>query len=160
MWIACCLYSLYVCCMAAKLVLNMKAATDEFFSDTALIGIGSALPGYKFCRAINIALNFDFTRRPDSDVAYQPSKDDKHYFSLYQYNVPLSSCKHLLYKLRSEKRSLLPEVKQLDYLWLIRSQLADEEARELIEQLRNIPDVQLAQHIPPDRLRNINNLVL
>lgn len=138
----------------------MQAASDEFFSDTALIGIGSALPGYKFCRAVNIALNFDFNRRPESDVEYKPSKHDVHYFSLYQYNIPLSSCKHLLYKLRSEKKTLLPEIKQLDYLWLIRSQLADAEAETLISQLRDVPDVQLAQHIPIDRLKNLNNLLL
>lgn len=146
--------------MSAKLVLDMGAATDSFFSGTAMVGIGSALPGYKFCWTINRNLGLNFARKPENDVAYQPAKDDKHFFSLYQYKIPYSSCTHLLYRLRSEKNSLLPEIKQLDYLWLISSQDAATEAQEIISNLRNIPEVQLAQSISTDRLKNLNNLLL
>ena len=132
--------------MSGKLVLDMSGATEDFFSDTAMIGIGSAVPGYKFCLAVN--------------VEYRPAKDQVHFFSLYQYQEPHSSCKHLLYKLQSEKKALLPEIKQLDYLWLISSPTADQEARLLTSYLRDMPQVQLAQIIEPEQLKNLNHLLI
>lgn len=146
--------------MSGKLILDMGAVSEDFFSDTAMIGIGSALPGYKFCWKINRALGFKFNREPDNDVEYKPSKDHIHFFSLYQYEVPDSTCKHMLYRLRSEKKNLLPEIKQLDFLWLISSQLAEAEAESIIDTLRDIEDIQLAQMIAPERLKNINHLLL
>lgn len=146
--------------MSGKQILDMSAVADDFFSDTAMIGIGSTLPGYQFCWTVNRELGFNFAREPEYDVEYQPAKDDIHYFSLYQYEEEFSSCKHLLYRLRSNKKTLLPEIKQLDYLWLISSQLAEYEARDIITYLRELPDVLLAQMVAPERLKNINHLLL
>ena len=146
--------------MSGRQVLDMSGATEDFFSDTAMIGIGSAMPGYKFCWAVNKAFDFEFIREPEFDLEYKPAKDQLHYFSLYQYMVPYSSCKHLLYKLRSEKKALLPEIKQLDYLWLVSSPTAEEEAEIITGNLRNMPDIQLAQIIAPDMLKNLNHLLL
>lgn len=146
--------------MSGRQVLDMSGATEDFFSDTAMIGIGSAMPGYRFCWAVNKAFDFEFIREPEFDLEYKPAKDQLHYFSLYQYLVPYSSCKHLLYKLRSEKKALLPEIKQLDYLWLVSSPTAEEEAEIITGNLRNMPDIQLAQIIAPDMLKNLNHLLL
>lgn len=141
-------------------LLDMSGATEDFFSDTALIGIGCALPGYRFCWTVNTALDMNFARSQENDVEYRPAKDDIHFFSLYQYEVAHSSCKHLLYKLRSEKKALLPEIKQLDYLWLISSLSADDEASVVIAHLRNIPEIQLARVIDPSLLVNLNHLLI
>lgn len=146
--------------MAAKMVLDMSAMEDDFFSGTAMIGIGSSLQGYEFCWNINKAFEFDFVREPESDVEYKQGKDEVHFFSLYRYDEPMSSCTHLLYKLRSDKRALLPEIKQLDYLWLIKSEMAEMQARDVTEKLRLLAPVQLAQIIPNERLKNINHLLL
>lgn len=146
--------------MSGRLVLDMSGATEDFFSDTAMIGIGSPIPGYKFCLTVNNAFDFAFVREPESDVGYQPAKDQVHYFSLYQYQEPHSSCKHLLYKLQSEKKALLPEIKQLDYLWLISSPTANYEAKALVGYLRDMPQVQLAQIIEPEQLKNLNHLLI
>ncbi len=146
--------------MAAKLVLDMSAVEEEFFSDTAMIGIGCPLQGYEFCWAVNRYLDFNFIREPENDVAYKPKKDEAHFFSLYKYEEPMSSCTHMLYQLRSDKNSLLPEIKQLDYLWLIKNRLAESLSHEITNELRSMPQVQLAQSIAPERLKNINHLLL
>lgn len=146
--------------MAAKFVLDMGAAHDNFFSDTAMAGIVCAMPGYRFCWLINRLLGFDFAREPESDVEYKMGKDNVHYFSLYRYEEETSGCTHLLYKMKSEKEALLPEIKQLDYLWLIRSRDAEYEIQDIADVLRNIPEIQLAQIIDPGRLKNIDHLLL
>lgn len=146
--------------MATKHVLNMAAVTENFFSNTAIIGVGSPLPAHKFCWLINRTFDFSFIRKPESDVEFKPAKDDIHYFSLYQYSVPFSTNKHYLYKLQSEKKALLPEIKQLDYLWLISGEMAENQVSEIASGLREINGVQLAQIIESRRLKNLNHLLL
>lgn len=148
--------------MSAKQVLklNMDAVTEDFFSDTAMIGIGSALPGYKFCWTINRSFDYQFVREPESDVSYKQAKNDEHYYSLYEYKEPYNGSRHALYKLRNNKNTLLPEIKQLDYLWLVHSQNAEYEVREIADILRDMPEIQLAQVIARERLKNLNHLIL
>lgn len=138
----------------------MDAASDDFFSDTAMIGISCALPGHTFCHIINRSFDFNFTRQPETDVEYRTSKEEVYYFSLYIFEEPLSTNKHLLYKLKSEKNTLLPEIKQLDFLWMIQCQDAEKEAAKFTYLLRSISQIQLAQVIASDRLKNINHLLI
>jgi hypothetical protein len=84
----------------------------------------------------------------------------QHFFSIYQYCIPLNGCRHLMYKLKTDKEVLLPEVKQLDYLWLIQSMSAEEDAGLIARHLRNIPEIQLAQALSADKLKNLSNLIV
>lgn len=146
--------------MSAKLVLDMAAMQEDFFADTALIGIASALPVYRFSWLLNRKFGLSFCREADLDVMVRSAKGQQYYFPVYQYCLPLNGYKHLLYRLKSDKETLLPEVKQLDYLWMIQSSTADQEASEIIQHLRNIGDVQLAQLLSHDRLKNLSSLLL
>src|ERR1700759_1524488 len=105
--------------MAPKWTLDMGAMQEDFFVDTSLIGIATSLPGYRFCWLLNKHFDTTFVREPDMDICIQPVKEASYYFQMYQYMPPLSSYRHLIYKLKNEKRNLLPEIKQLDYLWLV-----------------------------------------
>jgi hypothetical protein len=140
--------------------LNTEAMQEEFFADTALIGIVSTLPGYQFCWMLNKQLETNFVREPEMDVCVQSGKDQQHYFPIYQYNVPMSGSRYVLYKLKSQKESLLPEVKQLDYLWMVQSNSPENDAQNITQHLRDIPEVQLAQVISADRLKNLNHLIV
>lgn len=146
--------------MSAKLVLDMAAMQEDFFADSALIGIASALPVYRFSWLLNRKFGLNFTREADLDVVVQSGKGNQHYFPVYQYCLPLNGYKHLLYRLKSDKETLLPEVKQLDYLWMIQSSAADQEAHEVIQHLRNIGEIQLAQLLSHDRLKNLGSLLV
>jgi hypothetical protein len=146
--------------MSNKLTLNTVAMLEEFFADTALIGIVSPLPGYRFCWMLNQQMDTNFVREPEMDVCLQKSQGQEHYFPIYQYYNPLSRTKYLLYKLKSEKESLLPEVKQLDYLWMIQSSNSEHDAQSITQHLRHIPDVQLAQILSPEKLKSLAHLVV
>jgi hypothetical protein len=142
------------------MTLNVAAMQEEFFSDTALIGIVSALPAYRFCWMVNEKFDMNFVRDAESDICIQDSQKQEHYFSIYKYCAPLNGNKYLIYKLKHDKESLLPEVKQLDYLWMIQSNDPEHDAGAITNYLRDIPDVQLAQVIMPDRLKNLNHLIV
>ena len=146
--------------MANKLTLNIAAMQEEFFSDAALIGIVSPLPAYYFCWMLNEQLDMNFTREPELDICVQTTKEHQNYFPIYQYCVPLNGARYLLYKLKSEKQSLLPEARNLDYLWMIQSTSAEGQAQQIADFLRNMPEVQLAQIIMPEKLKNLSNLLV
>jgi hypothetical protein len=145
--------------MSAKMVLDTAAMAEEFFSDTAMIGIVSAMPDYRFTWLMNYKLDMNFVRKPDMDVQIQ-IKDQLQYFSVYQFCTPLNGCTHLIYQLKRDKESLLPEVKQLDYLWLIQCGTAEEDAALIANHLRSVNEVQLAQILSLDKLKNHNNLLV
>lgn len=145
----------------AKLVLNMEAVQDDFFADTALLGIGSATAGHRFCWAVNQYLGYNFTRTPDADILYTKKKNEEpQNYAVYTCEIDHSGCRHVIYKVKTNNESLLPELKELDYLWLIQSQTAEQQARDIVSYLRVMPDVLLAQVLSADRLKSINHLLL
>jgi len=146
--------------MSSKLILNTDAMAEEFFADTALIGIASTLPGYQFCWTLNRQFETNFVREPEMDVCLQSGKKKQYFFPIYVYYLPINGMKYILYKLKSDKEALLPEVKQLDYLWKLQSNTPETDAQAIVQTLRDIPEVQLAQIIAPDRLKNLDHLIV
>jgi len=143
----------------AKLVLNMEEMRDGFFEDSAMIGIVTAAPAYRFCWMLNSHFDINFTRDPDQTICLK-KKENEFFFPIYEYSLPDSSHKYLLYQLKNGPESLLPETKQMDYLWLVQTANPEDDADEIAQALRDIPDVQLAQILAPDQLKNINNLLV
>lgn len=143
----------------AKLVLDMDEVQENFFSDASLIGIVSSLPSHRFCGVINRMLDMDFARKPESDPEVQ-IKNETHYFHFYEYNLPLNGGRYGIYRMKSDGEPLLPEVKQLDYLWMVECADSEEKAKSIIALLRNIPDVQLAQMVETDKLKNAHLLLV
>src|SRR4051812_42346430 len=109
----------------SKMVLDMSAMQDNFFADAAMIGIVSAMPAYRLCWMLNERFDINFVREPEQDIMMK-KKNVSYCFPIYQYDLPNSGHKYLLYKLKNGKETLLPETKQLDYLWLL--QTGDPEA--------------------------------
>ena len=143
----------------AKLVLDTSAMQEDFFEDTAMIGIGTAQQGYRFCWMLNNHFDINFLRDPEQNICLQ-KKDSKYYFPIYQYTLPNSNHKYLLYKLKTGNEFLLPEARQLDYLWLIQTASPEEDALHITKELKNIPDVQLAQILDPEQMKNLINLLV
>ncbi|RYY15676.1 MAG: IPExxxVDY family protein [Chitinophagaceae bacterium] len=143
-----------------KWTLNIAAMQEDFFTDTALIGIVSAMPAYRFCWMLNQKFDMNFVRDADSDIVKQDTDHQEHHFSIYKYCTPLNGNKYMIYKLKSDKETLLPEVKQLDYLWMIQSHDPEQDANQIAQYLKNIPDVQLAQVLMPEKLRNLSHLLV
>ena len=146
--------------MPNKWTLNTAAMQEDFFSDSALIGIASPVPAYQFCWMLNQHFDMNFVREPELDICLQSGKDHQHYFGIYQYTVPLNGARYLLYKLKNDKQNLLPETKGLDYLWMIQSSCSDTQATQISGLLRTLPDVQMAQVLDVQKMRSLNNLLV
>lgn len=147
--------------MSTKFTLNTVAMEEDFFSGTALVGIGSPLPVYRLCWLLNERLGTKFVRQPiEQDIILQSPKAEEHYFPLYRFEMPMQGSKYSLYKLKAGTEVLLPEIKQLDYLWMIESASAEDEAYTIVGHLKTLPDIQLAQVLSPDKLKHLNHLIV
>ncbi|MFI5196657.1 MAG: IPExxxVDY family protein [Chitinophagales bacterium] len=142
-----------------KKKLDMNAIHENFFADTAMLGIATALPAYHLCWVLNRHFDINFIRDPDQDISMQ-KKDDQYYFPIYKYDLPNSSHRYLLYKLKNGTESLLPETRQLDYLWLIETANPEDDVNRIAREIRNIPDIQLAQVLVPEQLKSVDNLLM
>ncbi|MES2703713.1 MAG: IPExxxVDY family protein [Bacteroidota bacterium] len=143
----------------SKLVLDMNAMQEDFFDETAMIGIVTAVPGYRLCWLLNRHFNINFTRSPELTV-YLQRKEVDYCFPVYQCDIPNSEHKYLLYHLKQGKEPLLPETKQLDFIWLLKTDSPDADARDIAKELRSLPDIQLAQMLAAEQLKSINNLLV
>jgi len=143
----------------AKLVLDMTATQEGFFADAAMIGIGTALPAYHFCWLLNKHFEIDFRRDPDQNIP-MVKKENQYYFPIYQYSFPNSTHTYLLYKLKNGTEALVPEIRHLDYLWLVQTANPEEDALLILGELKKIPDIQLAQILAQDQLKSLNNLLV
>lgn len=145
----------------AKFVLDTTAMQEDFFGDTGMIGIASSLPGHRFVWMLNTRLAMDFRRAADMDVCLNAkSKEDFQHFAVYHFVDAVSGAEHMLYRLRAEKKVLLPEVKNLDYLWLIRNVCSVEETDLYVKHLRGMTEVQLATVLAADEIKNRAHLLV
>ncbi len=148
----------------AKRIIDNEEMVKEFFEETAMIGIVSAQPAYRFCWMINNHFDINFIREPSQDI-YLHKKDkqkneNKYHFPIYQYDLPNSFYKYYLYKLKDGPVSLLPEKKQMDYLWLIKTAIPEDDILEIFNELGNIPDVQLSRILDWKKLEHPDNLLI
>jgi hypothetical protein len=143
-----------------KLLLDMDAITEDFFSDSSIIGIVSTAPAYYFVWLLNNHFDLKLVREPEMDIPKKDIDKKEHFFSVYKYSAPLNGNKYTVYKLKSETETLLPEAKQLDYILMIQSTDSLTDAEQFTQQLKNIQDIQLAQVIDIDSLKSLSNLIL
>ncbi len=143
----------------AKLKLDISAMQEDFFEDAAMIGIVTAMPAYHLCWLLNKHFDIEFVRKPEQDISLQKS-DTLYNFPIYQFDLPNSEQKYVLYKLKDGKEPLLPETRLLDYLWLIQTAGPAADADFIAAELKNIPDIQMAQKLAPDQLKSLSNLLV
>jgi hypothetical protein len=142
-----------------KLRIDNDALLDEFFKDSRLLGIVAPIKHYQFCWHINQALRFDF--RINNNIEIQLTKRQRNYFfSVYEYGELYGTTHHYLYSNQNDGEYLLPEFKHLDFLWLIKDDILQDEALSaLITSIKEIPAVQLVTEMTNEKIRNKQHLV-
>jgi len=146
--------------MAKLLLLDTEAMQNDFFEDTAMIGIRSAQPGYRFCWLLNKHFDIDFKNYPEQNLSLVKNGATV-YFPTYQHDIDNSNYKYLLYKLKSGTENLIPEVKHLDYLWLIQTIDPEHDAHTILHELRNLPQVEMSQLLAEEQIKkSLNSLIM
>ena len=142
-----------------KLKIDNDVLINEFFQDTRLLGIVAPVKDYRFCWHLNQMLQFDF--RMNNSIEIQLNKKQrKYFFSVYEHMEKGGTKKHYLYNNHFDGEYLLPEFKHLDFLWLIKDDIMnDEEVSGLISSIRTIPIVQLISEMTNSKIKNKQHLL-
>lgn len=146
----------------ANFVLDMSAMEKDFFSESALVGISTALPGYHLCWQIDRRFDTRFYRADDQLITQKKvvNKEKKELvFPVYSYEFPDSSFKYLLYTLKFGRETLLPELRNLDFLWMLFTADPESDAEEIASTLRGAEGIQLATVIDRSQVKNLKNLL-
>lgn len=142
-----------------KLVLDNKNLADDFFEDTLLIGIMAPIKDYQLCWNLNNMMGMDF--RINNDIEIQLTKKKRNYFfAVYEFSEPTGSLSHYVYNNRFDGEYLLPELRHLDFLWLLKGDLVTEESLlQTINTIKEINGVQLVVELTNEKIRNKEHLI-
>ena len=142
-----------------KLKLDLEELTDDFFEDTHLLGIVAPMKDYRFSWLLNNRLRFDF--RVKNDIEIQLTKKGRQYFfAVYEYREPATSLCHYLYNNQFDGEYLLPEFRHLDFLWLMKGDIASPEwLTDLTSSLKDLNGVQLVMELTNEKIRNKGHLI-
>ncbi len=140
--------------------LDMEEMTGEFFDDARLLGIVAPITDYRLCWSLNQLFRFRF--RMNNDIEIQLTKKQRqYYFPIYEYCEPHSSMRHYIYNNQHDGEFLLPEFRHLDFLWLLKGDLADdEEISNMILSIKKISHVQLVVELTNEKILNKEHLIL
>jgi hypothetical protein len=142
-----------------KLMLDSKDLTNGFFEETRLIGIMASVKDYQFCWQLNNLLGLDF--RLNNEIEIQLTKKKRNYFfAVYEFAETHTPLVHYLYNNQFDGEYLLPELKHLDFLWLMKGDSVSEEMQQnLIDSIRTIKDVQLVVELTSEQIRHKEHLI-
>ena len=143
----------------AKLLLNTKELTHEFFEDTRLLGIMAPVKDYQFCWEVNSTLGMDF--RINNEIEIQLTRKKRNYFfAVYEFNESTGSLCHYLYNNQFDGEYLLPEFRHLDFLWLMKGDhVSNERLQQTIDFIKTINGVQLVLELTNEKIKNKEHLV-
>ena len=142
-----------------KFTLDNKDLTDGFFEETRLLGIMAPIKSYNFCWQVNQLMGVDF--RVNHDLEIQLIKKGRTYFfTVYEYAQPSTCLMHYLYNNHHDGEYLLPELKHLDFLWLLKDDyVANEFVDNLVYSLKYINGVQLVVELTNEKIKHKEHLV-
>ncbi len=142
-----------------NLCLDVDMLTDDFFEDTRLLGINSTKKSYQFCWHVNNALSYHFRLNPEIEIQLK-RKGRNYYFRVYEYTVRNSFISHYIYHNSHDGEFLLPEFRNLDFIWMIKNESCDiNQCNELISSVRKLSDVLLVTELPQEKIKNKNHLI-
>lgn len=132
----------------------------DFDFEFSLICIISSLKDYRLCWAINRALNIELAREEEELKISNEKKRLEAYFNQFHYEDEINFLHYHLLANKSAGAFLLPELKQVDYLLMLRGDAAEDAKEEILLQLKNLPGIEALFAANPAELRSKENLIL
>lgn len=141
-----------------KLILDTAALNEMFFDEACLLGIMAPIRDYQFVWHLNAQMQLDF-RINDLEIGLIRKKR-KYFFKVYEYRRRDSMLEHYLYVNQFDGEYLLPELKHMDYLWLMKGDEIDPAwLEEIMQSIRGTHSVQMVVNLAIDQVKNRENLL-
>jgi hypothetical protein len=142
-----------------KLKLDNEMLAEMFFEDVHLFGIMASIKSYQFVWHINKQLGYSFRLNNDLEIERR-NKSRSFFFSIYEYRIPLTSMSYYIYHNQNDGEFLLPELKNLDFLWMIKGDdISSQDISSLQQTIKSLPNVLLVNEVASDKIKNKQHLI-
>lgn len=142
------------------LSINNTQIANEFFEDARLIGIQSPMEPHRFVWMVNRQFGYRFQYQNGGEIRMQAQKR-MYEFPVYQCPEPNMELLHMLYINSDDGKHLLPELKHIDFLWLLKGNISSDDFLEsLMAELRKLEQVQLVIELTNEKIKHKENLVV
>lgn len=136
----------------------LKKIKNESEIDYRLIGIASTQKEYRLCHHLNRALELDFEKQKDNPFE---SVHQTHTvkFSVYMSANVEGKNQFILFSNKNRGEFLLPEISNFDFVLQVKGKCSDEEIANIIEAVKQLPEVMFCVEIPVKKIRNSERLI-
>mgnify|MGYP003564690627 CR=1 FL=1 len=128
-------------------------------SDSSVIGISSHENDYRLSWAINNQLGYRFSRADNLEL-YNDRISESQVFSVYSYSEEEYEIKYYLVSNTSQNGFLLPELRNVDYIFLVQGEISQREFDSVLDQLKKIEIINLAFEISNLSPKSMEKLTL
>lgn len=141
---------------STKLVLDNAILEEEFFEDVHLMGLVAAETPSRLVWQITQHSHYHFKRDVEQDIEVSGQ-----YFPLFTWYEEADMLEHYLISNQCQGHFMLPEVKPVDYLWMVKGYRFREKEKELLMQFqRSLPAVRMVMDLPTSKIKNRHYLIL
>ena len=129
----------------------------DFSSEYTLIGISCHLKDYRLTFFLNNKLHLHLSRIDDF-VQEGPDKTDLNY-SVYFYKCLETQNNFCLISNHHSDGKLIPTIGSVDYFLLIENEIPNDRKKELIKDIKTIPNILTAYELDLAKVKNIHQLL-
>ena len=135
-----------------------KKIKTELAADYKLVGIASSLKEYKLCYHLNTLLNCDFKKL--TDLIFEPTdRSRKVQFSVFKACDEEDKNQFIVFSNKNLNEVLLPEISNFDYIIQIQGKFEPDYLKNMIENIKQFPDVMMTAEIPLKKIKSKERLV-
>ncbi len=138
--------------------MNRIIAKFKIDLDFVLIAVTSSLKDYRICYLINKHLQLNFSKTNDLALDIFQGLEPA-YFSLYHYLKEDSETEFYFIANKGTEGLLIPEMREVDYFFMIKNQVDENEVELVITTLNRIPEIMAAVKIDPKKIKSRENLL-
>ena len=135
----------------------LKNTTSTGYEQTQVYTLASVASDLKVCWIINNIIGINLSLAEDVRIA---STSNPESFKRYQFVNEDESEKYSLVINRYEGNILIPELKMIDYLFIIQSQNKFFSVENKISEIKKHPEINAFIRIDPDSIRSFNRILI
>lgn len=147
-----------------KLVLDGTHFSENFYSESKLIGIVTSYKNYKFCWQLDKYLGLRFKLNNLLEIQLKKTKKGiarDYFFQVYQFKNILTNLDLLIYHNQFNGEYLLPEYKHIDFIWMMKGDVMNNPLIEpLLQRVKQLDGLQLLVEINSSKLIHKEHLFI
>lgn len=134
------------------------SANIDYTAEFSFIGISCHLKDYRLSFFINQELGLNFKKI--EDFLLEDEQKQSFNYALFYYRCPDTNNNFCLISNHHPEKKLIQAFKQFDYFLLIQNNLSETKKKDLISNLKKIPNLLAAYEIEFKKIKNINHLMV